>query len=251
MKSATLFLITLLLLAALDERPAAAWTPETHVEIARQAATIAPPDLFRQIKKHEKRFVAGLQSELARTQSNHATRKLLSTLAAGAGETVSAIKSHRPFEEIIFSLGRLAFFAADANNPLAHSAADPRERTYAADFERYVRSAFPRFPVVFYGEGRDVTSRRALDHLLTAIGDRGRELYPMIGREYRRVGKIDGVAEFDDRSTAFGVGSLTFSHAVSDLAAVYRYIWLEAGGADRRTLPITPPETDHRSSPSR
>ena len=63
----------------------------------------------------------------------------------------------------------------------------------------------------------------------------------MIGREYRRIGTVDGVRLFDDKSTAFGVGSIAFSHAVSDLAAIYRYVWLEAGGADRRQLPITQP----------
>ena len=64
---------------------------------------------------------------------------------------------------------------------------------------------------------------------------RGRQLYPMIGREYRRIDFASGLGRFDDRSTAFGVGSLAFSHAVPDVTLVLRYIWLAAGGMDDRT----------------
>ena len=92
----------------------------------------------------------------------------------------------------------------------------------------------------------------ALSALIGQTKDRNTDLYPLIGREYRRVGTVDGVRLFDDKSTAFGVGSIAFSHAVSDLAAIYRYVWLESGGADRRVLPITAPATAAglRSRPS-
>ena len=244
-------LLSTALLWCAGAAPLPAWTPDTHLEIARQAATIAPPDLFNQIKRHEKRFVAGLEGALSNARADHGRDDLMPQIAAGVRETIAAIEAHRPFRDIVYSLGRLSRFVADANNPLAQSAQDPHERRYARDYENYVRSAFARFPVVFYGEGRDVRDDRQLELLLAATGRRGRTLYPMIGREYRRVGKVDGVAEFDDRSTAFGVGSVSFSHAVSDIAALYRYIWLGAGGADRRELPITPPQPTDRAQASR
>jgi len=65
------------------------------------------------------------------------------------------------------------------------------------------------------------------------IGDR--ERYAEVGREYRRIDFASGVAAFDDHSTAFGVASLAFSHAVTDVASVLRYIWLRAGGGDSRS----------------
>ena len=37
-------------------------------------------------------------------------------------------------------------------------------------------------------------------------------------------------SDFDDRSTAFGVASVCYSHAVTDLVNLYFYIWKEAGG---------------------
>ena len=56
----------------------------------------------------------------------------------------------------------------------------------------------------------------------------------MIGREYRRIGFSSGIGRFDDRSTAFGVASIAFSHAVTDVTLALRYIWLTAGGIDDR-----------------
>ncbi|MCP4202848.1 MAG: hypothetical protein GY769_13065 [bacterium] len=230
-----------ILLGFVTLAPASAWTPEMHAEIARQAATIAPPDLFRQIKRHEKAFAAGLSASIGGRGHSDSGAALLSRLESGSEAIIGAIEAHRPFREIVHELGRLTVYAAEANNPLKHSSDDPQEERYRMDYETYAASAFPRFAVIFYGQGRDVRTETALDHLLSETGRRGSELYPLIGLEYRRIGAIDGIGQFDDKSTAFGVGSIAFSHAVSDLAAIYRYVWLSAGGADRRELPITLP----------
>jgi hypothetical protein len=99
---------------------------------------------------------------------------------------------------------------ADANNPLATAAADPDEARYFLDYLRYAETAEPRLPLVFYGSPAGVESR-GLGPLLADILQRGREAYPLIGMEYRRIGFASGVGRFDDRSTAFGVTSVSFS----------------------------------------
>ena len=237
------------LLGPATPAPAQAWSPAMHVEIARQAAMIAPPDLLRQIKRHEKAFAAGLSASLAGRSHSDSGGTLLSRVRSGSEAIIGAIETHRPFPEIVRELGRLAVYAAEANNPLKHSADDPLEASYRTDYESYVGSAFPRFQVVFYGQGRDVRTKDGLTRLLSETGRRGSDLYPLLGHEYRRIGVIDGAVDgaveamgrFDDKSTAFGVGSIAFSHAVSDLAAIFRYVWLSAGGADQRELPVTLP----------
>jgi len=146
---------------------------------------------------------------------------------------IRAIREHRPFDEVVRRLGSVSHFVADANNPLSTSAADDQEGRSFADFLRYAESAQPRFAVVFYGvPARD--GNRSVASLLAETLRRGRRLYPLVGREYRRIGYGSGVAAFDDHSTAFGVASLAFSHAVTDVATVLRYIWLRAGGGDDR-----------------
>jgi hypothetical protein len=223
--------------------PARGWTPATQVTIAREAARLSPPDLYRQIDKHRLAYEAGVNAPFADTDgSRHAKNPdgsgRLDRVALDAVEAaVQAIRGHQPFEEIVRRMGVVSHFVADANNPLASSAADPEEGRYFVDYLQYVETAAPRYPLVFYGLPAGVppgAETRGVSSLLDAALRRGRQLYPMIGREYRRIGFGSGVGQFDDRSTAFGVGSVAFSHAVTDVTLALRYIWLAAGGIDDR-----------------
>src|SRR6185295_10503505 len=221
--------------------PAAAWTPVTQVTIAREAARLSPPDLARQIEKHRRAYEEGVKAPFAdadpgRHMKNPDGSGQLDRAAMEAVEAaIAAIRGHQPFEEIVRRLGVVSHFMADADDPLAASAADADEGRYFADYLRYVETAEPRFPLVFYGVQPGLESQRDLSPLIAAALRRGRVIYPMIGREYRRIGFVSGLGLFDDRSTAFGAASLAFSHAVTDVTLALRYIWITAGGVDDRT----------------
>jgi hypothetical protein len=231
--------ISSLFLAVVSPLPAAAWTPATQVTIAREAAHLSPPDLYRQIDKHRRAYDEGVNAPFADTDaSRHAQNPdgsghLYRAALDAADAAILAIRGHQPFEDIVRRLGVVSHFVADANNPLAASAADPDEGLYFADYFRYIQTAEPRFPLVFYGLPAN-SDGRGIATILDAALRRGRKLYPMIGHEYRRINFGSGVGVFDDRSTAFGVGSVAFSHAVTDVSLVLRYIWLAAGGIDDR-----------------
>ncbi|MEM7051071.1 MAG: hypothetical protein AAF604_15485 [Acidobacteriota bacterium] len=224
--------------------PAAAWTPDTQVVIAREAARLAPPDLARQIAKHPQKLREGALAPFQdgdpqrHVANQDGSGRLDEVIAQEVATAIEAIERHAAFEEIVYQLGIVAHYMADANNPLNSSTADPQEGRYFADFARYLESAEPRLPVIFYGFRPGLEKEPDATGLArTALG-RSRNLYPMVGREYRRISFGSGRKSFDDRSTAFGVASLAFSHAVDDAARVMRYIWLKAGGGDfRRGLP--------------
>ena len=91
----------------------------------------------------------------------------------------------------------------------------------------------PRFATVFYG----LDSGFHLGSYLDRTFSRTSKFYPLMSEEYFRFGERRSSAEFDDRSTAFGVASVCYSHAVTDLVNLYYYIWREAGG-DVRTAPL-------------
>ena len=57
-----------------------------------------------------------------------------------------------------------------------------------------------------------------------------------MSEEYFRGGHRRTSSEFDDRSTAFGVASICYSHAITDIVNLYYYIWKEGGG-DVRSAP--------------
>ncbi len=235
--TAVAFLAAVALLTA--AAPAAAWTPKTQVTIAREGARMAPHDLYRLIQRHPRELDEGAVAPFEDGEPARHTADGGGTLERVIGEEVEraigAIQGHLPFERVVYQLGVVSHFVADANNPLNASAADASEGVYFADYLRYLESAEPRLPVLFYGVYPGLEERGSLAPLLDATFARGRQLYPLVGLEYRRIGYESGVGRFDDRSTAFGIASLAFSHAVSDVGLVLRYIWVRAGGADFRT----------------
>lgn len=225
--------------------PARAWTPRTQQTIAWEAARLAPPDLSRQLIKHHASYLAGVvqpfdDSDPARHRKDpDGSGTLDAALEDAIAQAVAAIRAHRSFDDIVLRMGVAAHFMADANNPLAGSNSDPEAGRYFIDFLRYAEGAAPRFPLIFYGLRPGLERAPDVAGLLAETLRRGRDLYPMIGLEYRKIDYASGIGRFDDRSTAFGVASLAFSHAVTDVALVLRYIWLRAGGGDERAgLPV-------------
>ena len=225
----------------LSGAPAAlAWTPAMQVTIAREASRLAPGDLYRQIEKHRRVFEEGANAPFSDTDPGRHMKnadgsgQLDRVIQEEVARAIALIQAHRPFEEVVRQLGIVSHYVADANNPLATSAADAEEGQYFIDFLRYAEKTEPKFPLVFYGVRPGLENRADVSPLLAETFRRGRELYPLVGREYRRIGFASGLGRFDDRSTAFGAASLSFSHAVTDVALVLRYIWLRAGGVDDR-----------------
>jgi hypothetical protein len=235
----SLFLgLTLLVLA-----PTAgfAWTAKTEITMAESAARFAPKDLQRQIEKHPQALRDGV---LAAIENPAVGRSVDEVLSLEVERAIDAIRSHRPFAEVAQRLGQVAHYVAQANNPLAVGSSDPAEPRYSRDYSRYVESAQARFNVTFYGDGRQVEAPADLSSLLRQTFARGRAFYPMLASEYRRIDYGEGRRQFDDRSTAYGLSALAFSHSISDTIGVLRYIWLRAGGADtRKFLKLTSPRS--------
>jgi len=230
------------LVAALAAAPLAAWSPGTQQAIAHDAARLAPPDLARQLERHAKELAAGAvepfqDGDAARHYRNpDGSGSVDRALEGEVAQAVAAIRAHQPFAEIARRLGRVSHWAGDLDNPLNASSADRQEPRYFRDFLDYVDSARPRFAVCVYEWQPPLAS--ALD-VETLAGDalaRGRRLYPFLGAEYRRIEFGSGRDLFDDRSTAFGLAALAYSHAVTDAARLFRYVWLAAGGDDPRAV---------------
>ncbi|MEM7587272.1 MAG: hypothetical protein AAF560_28050 [Acidobacteriota bacterium] len=234
--------IAVLLLGSL---PAVAWTPTSQRAIAEHAARLAPPDLYRQLARNRIPYLQGVndgfgeRDPAAHSKNDDGTGRLDESINVAIENAILAITSHQPFNEIAYRLGIVSHFVADANNPLNASQKDPAEGRYYADFLRYLEHAEPRVRIVFYGFRPNFNGRRDLPQLVSEALERSRGFYPAVGREYRRIRFASGIGGFDDLSSAFGVASLSYSHAVSDIAEVLRYIWLEAGGIDtRRRIPL-------------
>jgi hypothetical protein len=218
---------------------AGAWGPQSQAAIAREAARLAPPDLARQLERRAEPLRAGALAPFSGTAPerhyrNRESGSLDRAILEEARAAIAALRTPGSFDEVARRLGVLAHYIADANNPLNAAGDDPEEARYFADWLRYGASAEPRFALVFYAGDPAVESEEDLRRMTLRALARGRQVYPLVGREYRRIGFGSGTAGFDDRSTAFGLAALGFSHAVSDVARAFRYVWLQGGGADPR-----------------
>lgn len=233
-------LAAIVLLAATAALPAHAWTPTSQQRIAELAARLAPPDLHRQLARHRAAYLQGVLDPFREAEPAHhyansdGSGNLDQAIAQAVANAIAAIRAHQPFEEVAYRVGIVSHYLADANNPLNSDESDREEGRYFADFLRYLEKVEPRVELVFYGFRGSFQGRRDLPGLIDETLRRSRGFYPMVGREYRRVGFASGISAFDDLSTAYGVAALSYSHAISDIAEVLRYIWIEAGGIDTR-----------------
>ena len=238
---ARICVVALAALAFWPSAPAGAFSPRTQIAIAETAARLAPPDLARQIARHEREFREGALDPFRDTEADFHVRsegsgRLHLGISAESRRAVVMIRDHRPFAEIVRQLGVVSHYLADLNNPLAVSDADALEPRYFAGWLGYVETTVDRLARAFYGVDGDVASTAGVGALVGRSLERGRGLYPFVGREVRRI-RPDGRGSlvFDDQSTAFAVSALAFNNAVTDVAVVLRAIWLEAGGVDERT----------------
>jgi hypothetical protein len=212
------------------------------VQIGAEAARLVPPDFYRQIEKHWQPYLDGVlapfrdRDGMLHQANPDGTGRLEEVLALEVERTIEYIRNHRPFRDIVEQAGVVVHYSNDLHNPLNCSADDPDEGDYFADFLDYLESARPRVVLVFHGT-EPALDRGDLERFVAGALQRCRDHYPLIGAEYRRVGKLPGRRYFDDRSTAFAVASLAHSRAVTDAALLLRHIWITAGGADFRSPP--------------
>lgn len=212
---------------------ATAWTRASDERIAKKGAALAPPDLRMLIERFEIDYKQGL----ARAQADEGTEshhyfvlsregRLRERIERETRGTVDAIRKGEPMSTVVERLGALAHLVADANNPFHVAKDDPRLSGSKNDFEQYFERRLPKFPTVFYGLDPEFRLAPYLDRTFA----RSAKFYPLVASEYFRDGERRTSAAFDDRSTAFGVASISYSRAVTDVVNLYYFIWKEAGG---------------------
>ncbi len=217
-----------------------AWTATSDQRIASKAAQLAPNDLRVLIDKYNGEYQQGL-SRAAADEGSDVHRyfvlsrngRLRERIERETGSVVAMLRAGKPMSQVVFHLGAIAHYVADANNPFHVANDDPRLAASHEDYERYFESRMMKFPTVFYG----LDSNFQLSAYLDRTFDRTAKFYPLIDEEYFRFDEKHESSEFDDRSTAFGVASVCYSRAVTDVVNIYYYVWGHAGG-DVRALPL-------------
>lgn len=221
------FLLTLLVSA-----PCSAWSDRTTRYVAWSAVDFFPPDLASQVRRHHRRYDAGIRKAV---EGNPAWRagspgKLSDALHASAVQCADDLKRPVPLGDLVEELGVLAVRVLDANDPLAVVHNDPREGRYAAAYSRYVDSILGRVRLVYYGRQFGAADAAVREAIVNDAFDRSRELYPFVGDEFFRTGSLRSWRQLDDRSVAFGVAGVALSRGLTDLANMAAWVWVGGGG---------------------
>jgi hypothetical protein len=201
-------------------------------EVGRRALPWMPPDLARQVTKHEIDFDRGAAAAAAWPVSYHVIgdkKGLEKAISTQCERLVGAIRGRAPFSEIVAGLGALAHFTSDLDSPLdVTRTSDPDVLAFTA----FTASAAARIPVVFYGQDRALIRASAAE-LPTVLRARRRQVAALDMLVRDDLGRSGGPAAWrtlDDRSTSFGAASLVLNHAASDFANLASWVWLNAGG---------------------
>jgi hypothetical protein len=200
--------------------PAWSWTRAADRRIAAKSAELAPPDLRLLIDKYNDEYLRGIDEALSTEGTDIHRRKLREQIESRTRGIVKMIRSNEPMSAVVREFGVLAHLVGDANNPF-HIGDDDAEAH--ADFEQYFERRLARFAPVFYGIDRNFVLNAYLDKMFA----RTTRFSPLMAEEYER----GSSATFDDRSTAFGVASVCYSHAITDVVNLDYFIWKAAGGS--------------------
>lgn len=220
------------LLICLAAAASIGWSGRVTRHVAWQAVNFFPADLARQIRRHHRRFDAGLERGLRVPPAWRAgpPGHLADALQRQAEHCTEALLRPVPLEELVEELGVLAVYALDANDPLAVAHGDRREPFYAASYLLYADSIRHRIRLVYYGQSRDLIYGRRLDTAIKLAFERTRKLYPFVGDEFYRGGSMRDWRGFDDKSVAFGVAAICLSRGMTDVANLAAYVWHGGGG---------------------
>jgi hypothetical protein len=231
------------LAAAMVTAPAHAWTEASRAHILKRAVRLMPESLRQMMRAYQKELLEGMLApgspedqpehwQHPRGDYGSAARKAEEEARA----LVAAVERHEPLKQVTRRFGALAHWVADVNDPLHTADRDPNLKNYYRDYQSYLQESLPRFPLVFLGYRAPTLTARGPGHYLLESSARSGEYAESIRRAYHPDGSRISAEAFDERSLAFGVGSLSYSNAVNDIMRVWLWTW-EASHGDTTNTP--------------
>jgi hypothetical protein len=236
---------------ALAAAPAAAWAPETRVEIVDDAVRLMPESLRLALERQREALLRGMLEPMSDEDGpDHrppwSAGRLDESVVDAVGRLQRSLAQQAGFVEIARGFGELAHFVSDAGFPPGATSEAGRRYTH---FARFCEGARARFPLVFDGYSDAELATGDYRAFALRILRTAREDDRQLAIAYAAAGDPPDPAAFDDRSVPFAVGSLSYSRTVTDLARAWLAVWATAGGDVGRMPYLRPPAIPSAGGP--
>ncbi len=237
-------LVLTAVLAVLAPR-AQAWPAALMEALNRDARRLVPRSLSRLLAEREpqvieelRRFPPDIGQALARDlSSGRLSGETLADLDAQTARVVELLRTQRVSEGLV-RLGGLMRIPADLADPVLSSGPEGYPSGVAVEYYAFVSASLGKIPVVLDDPPALELARKDLPAFWQRLVDRSRAQSAVIGDELFKNGRALDHRRIDFRSPVFGVASLSYSRAVTAIAATWLAVWREArGDTTRRPKP--------------
>jgi hypothetical protein len=229
--------LAVLLVLLLPGREAAAWTATLMESLARDARRLLPRSLAALMAERELQIFEEMRRfspDVARALGDDLTAGQLrsETLATLDGEAASALAllRERRVSEGVVRLATLLRIPADLSDPVLSVGPEGYPPGVMREYYAFVEGSLGKIPVVLDDAQALRLDRRGLPDYWRRILERSRSQSPVIRTELFQKGRLIDHRTIDYRSPVFGVASLSYSRAVTAIAATWLAVWREARG---------------------
>jgi len=229
-------LLPIVLLAVLPTA-AGAWPVETMTALSRDARRLLPRSLSRLLGEREPQVrleIGRFPPDIARALAVDIPSGRLQpdTLAALDYETARVVELLREgrVSEGLVRLGGLLRVPADLADPVLAGVPGGWPPGVSREYYALLDANLERMPVVLDDSEALEVTRADLPALWQSILDRSRPQAAVIRTELFREGRVVDHRRLDFRSPAWAVASLSYSRAVTGIAATWLAVWREARG---------------------
>jgi hypothetical protein len=224
-------------LASLGARDASAWPSSLMQSLSRDARRLLPPSLAKLMAEREPQIFEAAarfppevsQAVWADLAVGQLRPQTVAALEARTGEVVGLFRGQRVSEGVV-RLGALLRIPADLADPILTAGPEGYPAGVTQQYYAFVAASLDKIPVVLDDPQALRLRRGALPAYWQKIIARSRDQSPVIRTEMFQNGRVVDYRTIDYRSPVFGVASLSYSRAVTAIAATWLALWRDARG---------------------
>jgi hypothetical protein len=237
----SLALLSVLLAGLGAPQPVSAWPVTLTQALFRDARRLVPRTLAQLLDEREshvllaaQRFPPALSQAMATDLQSGKLRA--ETLLAFQGETAQVVDLLRTgrVNEGLVRLGGLLRIPADLADPVLTAGAEGFPAGVAREYYAFTEANLDKIPVVLDDPAALQVLRRELPHYWQELVDRSRVEAVTIRTDLYRNGRLVDHRTLDFHAPVFSVASLSYSRAVTAVAATWIAVWREAHGDTTR-----------------